>query len=101
MKRWLLLILIIVSLLPKMSQAQDTWTCDNGPNDVLNAAQDAQNKGDLTRALELAKIAVDVCKDNPVRQGQAQLMVAQLEQELAPTATPNQDSADPKQMNNL
>lgn len=56
---------MIVGLqLPPMSHAQTDWTCDDGENDVLNAAQAAFDTGDYAQAAELATEAVTVCTNN-------------------------------------
>lgn len=49
---------------PLMAHAQTEWTCDEGENDVLNAAQAAFDTGDYALAAELAGEAVTVCTNN-------------------------------------
>src|SRR5579871_7015180 len=85
-------ILVLVSMvLNQVALAQANWTCDNGSNDVLNAAQAAFEKGDLAHSLELVKTAETVCASaNALRAGQASILRSQIEQALASTAPAGQ-----------
>jgi hypothetical protein len=63
--RLLVLVAVILVALPGLARAQDDeWTCDEGPNDVLNAAQAAFDTGDLDLAYDLANKASEVCASN-------------------------------------
>ena len=76
MTRRLIPILILILLTsPGLVVAQDhVWTCDSGPNDVLNAAQAADDEGDQDTAWALAAYAEAICTDNPDRFAQAQAL---------------------------
>lgn len=65
--RWMFVIIILVLVLPTSIFAQDgseDYTCDDGENDVLNAAQTAFDDGDFESALELAGIAEGLCSSD-------------------------------------
>jgi acetyl esterase/lipase len=57
----------------------DNWTCDEGPNDILNAAQAAYDEGDLEVAYDLATQATTVCATNILRSVQATQLLGQIE----------------------
>lgn len=60
-----LVIVIMAGLqIPHIAHSQTDWTCDEGENDVLNAAQAAFDAGDYAQAAELAGEAVTVCTNN-------------------------------------
>jgi pimeloyl-ACP methyl ester carboxylesterase len=64
-KRLLWVVLALLMVAPGSVTAQDdAWTCDDGANDVLNAAQVAFEAGNFERALELATTAVSICTNN-------------------------------------
>jgi hypothetical protein len=63
-----LLIAVLLPIAPGASLAQDeNWTCDEGPNDILVAAQAALNNDDLARAWWLAARAEALCANDRVR----------------------------------
>ncbi len=63
--------------------AQGEWTCDEGPDDIVNAAQVAYEAGDLDLAYELATQAQAVCMTNFLRSLEASTLVAQIQSDLA------------------
>jgi pimeloyl-ACP methyl ester carboxylesterase len=68
MKKIAILATLVFVLLAGLTLAQDEeWTCDNGPNDVLNAAQAAYEAEDMETAWWLAARAEALCVDNPER----------------------------------
>src|SRR5690349_18511253 len=87
-------IVVLVSMaLNLVALAQANWMCDHGSNDVLNAAQAAFDKGDLSHALELVKTAETVsASTNALRAGQASILRSRIEQALASTAPVGQSS---------
>jgi tetratricopeptide (TPR) repeat protein len=86
------IVLLLSPLLPPTQAQDETWTCDNGPNDVLNAAQSAYDAGDLERAYELAQTAEQVCGSgqttNLGRYSQAVNLRLRIETMRLPTSTP-------------
>lgn len=80
-----LISLLLLLLLPTVVLAQDgsNWTCDNGPNDVLNAANTAYAAGDYELAYELASIAETLCGEsgNAMRYVEASGLLGRLERE--------------------
>lgn len=69
MKRLLLVAALSLFLLPVfVTRAQDAeYTCDGGPNDIINAAQAAFDAGDLTLAQTLITEAATLCRANLAR----------------------------------
>jgi pimeloyl-ACP methyl ester carboxylesterase len=60
-------LLIVVVIVPSAIVAQDgpdDYTCDDGENNVLNAAQAAFDEGDFEIALELAGVAEGLCSSD-------------------------------------
>ncbi|MCX9078623.1 MAG: tetratricopeptide repeat protein, partial [Candidatus Methanoperedens sp.] len=101
MQKAILLIAIVGLLLtgPGVTMAQDdTWTCDDGPNDVLNAAQAAYDAGELEQAYELVLQAEAVCGSgttmNTARYIQATQLRSKIELMLFPTPTPGLAAVD-------
>ncbi len=78
-------VLVIGLYLPPMTHAQTDWTCDDGENDVLNAAQAAYEAGDFTQAAELAGVAVTVCT-NDIRRLQEALGLQGMAEQAAAEA---------------
>lgn len=65
---WITLSVALMLFASVPAYAQDgEWTCDQGPNDILNAAQAAYDAGDLDLAYDLAAQAQTVCASNIVR----------------------------------
>lgn len=88
-RKWMLVGIAGVMLsglyLPPMTHAQTDWTCDDGEQDVLNAAQAAFDAGDFARAAELAGIGVTVCT-NDIRRLQEALGLQELAERAAAEA---------------
>ena len=85
MRNRLILAVLLLALMgwPAATTAQDAeWTCDDGPNDALNAAQDAYDAGDLPTALELATEAEALCAMNIVRYQKALSLKSKVEIDL-------------------
>lgn len=62
-----LLVILSTAPIPILAQEGEEWTCDRGPNDILNAAQAAFDTGDLDRAAELVAEAQTICLSSPLR----------------------------------
>lgn len=86
------IIMLLVVVSGGASAQDDAWTCDDGPNDVLNAAQAAYDEGDLEQAYELAQLAERVCGSgstvNLIRYNEALRLRMELEREGLSTLTP-------------
>ena len=65
------LVLVVVVSIPAAFAQDDDWTCDEGPNDILNAAWAAFDAGDLDTAEALAVEAQTVCASNFTRMMEA------------------------------
>ncbi|MBN1201219.1 MAG: hypothetical protein JXJ20_05120 [Anaerolineae bacterium] len=81
-----LLILLTLPLTPALAQG-DEWTCDEGPNDILNAAQAAFDEGDLDLAYELVTEAQSVCANNIMRSIEATQLLGEIETARNPVPT--------------
>lgn len=89
---FLILVLFLVGLSAAPTLAQDDeWTCDGGPNDILNATQAALDAGDLDLAYELVSEAQALCSNNITRSLEATRMLATVEaaRHPAPTLAPS------------
>jgi pimeloyl-ACP methyl ester carboxylesterase len=73
-------LLVVAVLLSGLVVAQDEeWTCDDGPNDVLNAAQAAFDDGDRDMAWQLAAHAEALCMDDAGRLRKAKRLRSRLD----------------------
>jgi len=83
-------LMLLLSLIPvDRGYAQDDpWTCDEGPNDILNAAYAARDAGDLDTALALAEEAQIVCADNLSRTLEAINLLGEINKLQQPTPVP-------------
>lgn len=59
------------------------WACDDGPNDIVNAAEVAYEEGDQETAWRLAAHGELLCTDNPERFVQATIFRQSIEPNLA------------------
>ncbi|MBN2303869.1 MAG: alpha/beta hydrolase, partial [Anaerolineae bacterium] len=78
---WLLVVIFVIPAVAPAALAQesDPLTCDEGPNDALNAAQAARDAGELAQALELAVQAEALCADSVIRYTQALTLRTEIE----------------------
>ena len=73
MKRITIVSILVFILLAGLTLAQDEeWTCDGGPNDIVNAAQAAYDNDDLETAWRLAAHAELLCINDTTWFRQAQ-----------------------------
>lgn len=82
---FVLVAILLSAYFPLSAVAQDggSATCDDGPDDVLNAAQAAYDAGDLTGALDLATQAESVCADSATRYIRARNLLSDIERDVA------------------
>jgi hypothetical protein len=59
---------------PVVAQSEEEWTCDEGPHDIVNAAQAAFDEGDEDMAWTLAAHGEALCFDNLQRFRKAQAL---------------------------
>ena len=80
----LFLLITSLGILPTPLLAQDDdFTCDDGPNDVLNAAQAAFEAGNDEEALDLVDQALNLCTGG--KRSQARRLRRLVESSLAPS----------------
>lgn len=71
--------MVLTTGLSTLTAQDDAWTCDEGPNDILTAAQAAHDDRDLETAYELAVQAQIVCIPDHERSMAALALVDRLE----------------------
>lgn len=78
-----LLVAVLSSASPvRLSAQNDAWTCNQGPNDIVNAAQAAFDAGNLETAYLLGLEAGIWCVANHVRWLEARILVDRAERSL-------------------
>jgi hypothetical protein len=82
----LLFLIASLGVLVNPLQAQDdVFTCDNGPNDVVIAAQAAFDASELSEAHDLTVLALYICPEKSVKRLEAKALKGEIESFQAET----------------